>query len=108
MTSNSTNRRTGRIASLMGIAALCAVASFQVGMKTAGDVTTVDRTHASETLSGDVDGNGTVDREDVRIIIEIAEGSREATPYELRADPNQDGKLTVDDALRILRELPST
>jgi hypothetical protein len=52
-----------------------------------------------------MDGNGVADVSDAMIIIEIAQGYTTATSDQLRADPNSDGALTVDDALRILSNL---
>lgn len=52
--------------------------------------------------AGDIDGNGTVDIADAISILEIVQGYAPSTPEQLRADPNSDGVLTVDDAIRIL------
>lgn len=98
--------RSVRLPAILAIAALSVMASFGLGMKLSGDVQTVDTTKASDVLAGDMDDSGTVDRRDVEIMMEIANGTRTATPKQLSADPNQDGKITLDDALRVLRELP--
>lgn len=103
--------KTSRIQRLLPALLIAAVGipvSFGVGMRISGDVTTVSPTSASEAVSGDMDGSGSVDRTDVEIMLKIAEGNRKPTPYQLRADPNQDGKITVEDALRTLRSLPPT
>src|SRR3989344_6310214 len=81
---------------------LAVVASFTVGMKTAGDVSTVSPLEASGTrISGDINSDSLVDERDAIVILEIAQGYEEATPEQLLADPNHDGKLTIDDAIRI-------
>lgn len=85
---------------------VCIVGSFLVGIQTAGDVQPVSLIQAGGTpFAGDVDGSGTVDMSDVLVILEIAQGYRSATTDQLKADPNQDGQLTVDDAIGILSTL---
>lgn len=100
--------RFHRLLPALLIAAVGVPVSFGVGMRLAGNVNTISPTSASEVVSGDMDGNGTVDRTDVEIILKIAQGQREPTPHQLRADPNRDGNITVEDAMRVLRELPPT
>ena len=90
----------------MPLCVLAVVASFGLGIKSAGDVHTVQVSSATdESVRGDLTGDGTVDAHDAIAILEIAQGYRTATPAELRADPNDNGYLTVDDAIRILRSL---
>ena len=93
----------------MGILGLlCITGSFAVGVQTAGDVQTIAPSRAEgPEMVGDINGNGIVEEDDVRIILEIVKGYREATPEELRRDPNGDGQLTIDDAMRLLHELAS-
>jgi|SRR3989338_1268220 len=95
-----------RTVSILTLGMLCVVGSFTVGIRTAGDVRTISPL-AAETiqLPGDMDINGQVDLKDVIIILEIAQGYREPTQSELRADPNGDGMLTVDDAISLLHKL---
>jgi hypothetical protein len=84
----------------------CIVGSFLVGIQTAGDVQPVSLIQAGGTpFAGDVDGSGTVDMSDVLVILEVAQGYSIATTDQLKADPNADGQLTVDDAIRILSKL---
>lgn len=91
---------------ILGI--LCVTGSFAVGVQTAGDVRTVEPTQAgSPEAAGDMDGNGRTDLRDVAIILEVVRGYRDATPELLRADPNADGNLTIDDALSVLDDLAS-
>jgi len=88
-------------------ASLCLAASFAIGIQTAGEVQPIALIEAgSPVRTGDVDGNGIIDAQDAVIILEIAQGYRIATPEQLLSDPNGDGQITVDDALRILRALP--
>ena len=92
---------------LAPLALLAAVVSFGVGMRTAGDVTTVPSMSADDgTARGDVNGDGAVDAQDAIVILEISQKYRTATVRELEADPNGNGTLTVDDAIRVLRSLP--
>lgn len=102
---HKTHRRFGQLP-LYVLGMLAVLSSFSVGMKTAGDVETISPMEASGTrLSGDVNGDGTVDVRDVIVILDIARGYRLQTADELVADPNHDGKLTIDDAIRILNGL---
>ena len=85
---------------------LSVIVSFTVGIRTAGDVQTVAPTEATGMrMSGDINNDEQIDTEDVIAILEVARGYRSATPEELLADPNADGRLTIDDALRILHDL---
>ena len=88
---------------LLVLSVFCLTGSFAIGMHTAGQVQPVHLIEAGGTLqAGDVDGNGIVDILDAIEILEIAQGYSTATPDQLLADPNNDGVLTVDDAIRIL------
>lgn len=89
---------------LLGLA--CIASSFSIGIHTAGDVQPFTLIEAGSTnLSGDMDDNGAVDIQDVIIILEIVQGYREADATARSADPNGDGRITVDDALRILSNI---
>ena len=91
---------------LLSLSTLCVVASFALGIQTAGEVQPVTLIEAgSISKAGDVNGSGELDLDDVVIILEIAQDYRAATPEQLQADPNKDGQLTVDDALDILMQL---
>ncbi|MDD5751744.1 MAG: dockerin type I repeat-containing protein [Candidatus Peribacteraceae bacterium] len=86
---------------------LCLAASFAVGIQTAGEVQPIALIEAGSPVStGDMDGNGIVTGQDAIVILEIVRGYRTATPEQLLSDPNGDGALTSDDALRILRTAP--
>lgn len=91
---------------LLSMGTLAIVSSFALGIKTAGDVRPFSPSEASDTLvSGDINVDGTVDAKDVIEILEIVRGYKEATPAQLLADPNDDGRLTIDDAMQILHDL---
>ncbi|MAE68270.1 MAG: dockerin type I repeat-containing protein [Candidatus Peribacteraceae bacterium] len=91
---------------LLATGTACIVGSFLIGIQTAGDVQPVSLIQAGGIpFAGDVDGSGTVDVSDVLIILEVAQGYESATTDQLKADPNEDGQLTVDDAMRILSKL---
>ena len=95
--------RNGRVFTL---GAACVVSSFAVGIQTAGDVQPVTLIEAGSVVqSGDVTGDGLVDVQDVVSILEVAQGYEEASPSQLKADPNGDGQLTIDDAIRLLATL---
>lgn len=91
---------------ILSLAAVAMIGSFALGIQSAGDVRPVSLIEAgSVEQSGDMDGNGYIDANDVQIILEIAQGYAVATPKQLQADPNADGKITVDDAIRLLNTL---
>ena len=100
---NTHARRT--FLTLAPLAMVVAVASFGAGIQTAGDLRTIQWSSATDGVRGDMDGDGTVDETDVIAILEIAQGYRTATPRELEADPNGNGVIAVDDAIRVLRTL---
>lgn len=81
--------------------------AFVIGIQTAGEFQpVVSPTMAdANVLAGDLNGNGQIDQEDVRIALEIAGGYRSPTPSELAADPNRDFRITADDAMTILDQL---
>ncbi len=91
---------------LLAMGLLSVVGSFALGISTSGDIQTVQHSSATETiLAGDLTADGEINNKDVIVILEIAEGYRPATPRELQADPNGNGRITVDDALRLLSTL---
>lgn len=91
---------------ILTLGLLAAVVSFGLGVKTAGDVQTIEHTDASsDIVAGDMNADATVDEQDVILILEIAQGYEAATPEQIAADPNDNGVLTVDDALRVLQTL---
>ncbi|OIO53297.1 hypothetical protein AUJ46_05490 [Candidatus Peregrinibacteria bacterium CG1_02_54_53] len=86
---------------------ICVTAAFLIGIQSAGEVQPIALIEAgSVSQRGDLTGDGSTDVQDVITILEVVQGYRQATPDQLLADPNQDGTLTIDDALRILRTLP--
>ncbi len=91
---------------MLAVGAACIVSSFIIGIRTAGDMRPVSLIEAGGIpRSGDIDGSGMVDIRDAILILEIAQGYREPSADQLRADPNDDGILSVDDAIRILSTL---
>ncbi len=94
---------TGRTAGILALGIACVFSSFSLGMHSSGNVQPFTIIEAGNSqLQGDMNGNGMLDSKDVSIILEIVSGYREATVDHVKADPNEDGILTVDDALRIL------
>lgn len=76
--------------------------AFTLGMHTTASVRPVELIEAGSTRSGDMDGDGVLTLNDVRIVLEIVNGYREATLEQRAADIDGDGVLTIDDALRML------
>lgn len=93
------------VLALVPLALLAAGASFGLGVGTAGELRAIKASSATETVRGDMNADGEVDARDAIIILEIAQGYRDPTPSELAADPNANGALAVDDAIRVLRSI---
>ena len=89
----------------VGLGAFCVAVSFGFGMNMAGTVNPFEESQASEgeIVPGDMNGDGLVNSRDAVVILEIVRGYRSAQPEELRRDPNGDGRIELDDALRVLR-----
>jgi hypothetical protein len=103
---HSTKHRQYLPLSILSLGALAVISSFALGMKTAGDVQTVAPMEASGIrIAGDINNDGVVNTQDVIAILEVVRGYKQATPDQLQADPNADGSLTIDDAIRILNDL---
>jgi hypothetical protein len=102
-----------RTLSLLGFGAACVFGSFLIGVKSAGEVHTFGRSEAQQAnlvrqeivVTGDVDGNGTVDASDALRVLEIVQGERPASDQAIQADPDGDGRITTADALLILRSV---
>lgn len=98
--------------SLLGFATMCVLGSFLIGVRTAGDVQPFARSEAQQAnilgsiVSGDMDGNGTVNVQDVLLLLQIIKGDVAETKQAHLADPNGDGHLTIEDAIVLLRSLP--
>jgi hypothetical protein len=90
------------------LGAACVGSSFSLGMVTSGSVQPVTLIEAGSTqIRGDLNASGTLDVDDVRLLLETVQGYREANVADLIADFDQDGILTVDDALRALQIIAS-
>lgn len=92
-----------RAAPVLLLGVLAVVGSFSAGIRTAGDVRPIDAMEAHEpsSVTGDMNGDETVDVRDVLEALDIALGTVTATPAQLKADPTPDGRLTVEDARQI-------
>lgn len=90
---------------ILGI--LCVTGSFAIGIQSAGDMKAIAPLQAGTETAGDMNDNGRIDQEDVTIILEIVKGYRTPTPLQLRRDPSGDGRLDLDDAMRLLRDVAS-
>ncbi len=84
------------------LGAATVASAFFVGIQTAGDVQPISLIEAGGGISGDIDGNGMVEERDALMILEMVQGYRDITPEALTRDPNHDGILTIDDAIKIL------
>lgn len=108
MSHTSTPRRQKRVPHLhiVVLGLLSVVSSFTLGVKTAGDVETVQLSEAGGIVTaGDMNADGLLTVEDAIRILEIAQGYESATAEQLLADPNGDGQLTVEDAIRVLHDI---
>lgn len=102
-------------AKLVGFAAACVMGSFLVGIRSAGEVRPFDALKAStfeqvdtvpsETLRGDINGDGLLSVDDAILLLEMVQKERPGSEQALLADPDADGQLTARDALEILRSV---
>ncbi len=101
-------RRAANRMQILSLGMLSILSAFFLGIQTAGEVDTVASTSAVNVLStGDVNGDGKVDVRDAIDILELIRSDDHPTVEQLLADPDQDGLLTIDDALQILRSVDS-
>ncbi|OGJ57066.1 hypothetical protein A3H22_03815 [Candidatus Peribacteria bacterium RIFCSPLOWO2_12_FULL_55_15] len=88
------------------LGSLCVVASFALGIHTAGDIAPIASLQADgPAREGDMNDDSTVNIQDVIEILEIVRGNTQTTAHHLRVDPNTDGQLTIDDAIHLLQTL---
>ena len=83
---------------IITLGAASILSSLYIGVQSAGNVQPVTLIEA-----GTIPTMHSLD--DVIRILEITQGYRIETPEDIQADPNGDGRITVDDALRILSTL---
>lgn len=91
---------------VLALGALCMIGSFTFGIESAGDMHTITASQAAERLAGDgdIDGDGkTTERDALEILLLLRDG-REPTVAQLAEDPSGDGRLTIDDAILLLRD----
>jgi len=105
---------TRNILHLATFGAMCGIASFVLGIKTAGDVQPFTQSEAAiehsvdsqSQVSGDLNANGILDLQDVIGILEYAESLDSPSADVIsRGDLDGDYLLTAKDAMRILRTL---
>ncbi len=92
----------------IGLSAACGLGAFVLGLQSAGNVQPFSQLQAAvggfhAPVSGDISDDGVLGLDDLQRVLEAAGGYREPTLAELkRGDMDNDGQLTVRDALRIL------
>lgn len=101
---------TQRNLTILGFGIACTFGSFLIGIRSAGEVQTFERSEAQQAnlltdTPGDVDGNGRVELQDAVAALEISLGAAEENGKSFRADTDGDGKMTPADALWILGTL---
>lgn len=81
----------------------CVASAFVIGIQSAGEVQPISLIEAgSMAIRGDFNGSGDIDLQDVHIVLEVVAEYRVPTAEQLLNDPDGDGQLTVDDALRLI------
>lgn len=90
---------------LILVGTLCMLTAFTVGLQSNTSITATLNAADTPVQSGDINADDIVDISDVIWILEAQQGYRTVNPQTLKADPDKDGKLTIDDALLILRQL---
>lgn len=104
---SSLTSRSRRSLQIALVGSLCIAASFVIGIQSAGDVRPITLIEAGSALrAGDLDGDGVLTARDAAEALEIVQGYKTATPEQLKVDPDGDGRISVTDALWILRRLP--
>ncbi|TSC78924.1 MAG: hypothetical protein G01um101425_932 [Candidatus Peregrinibacteria bacterium Gr01-1014_25] len=100
------NSRSRRLLQVTTLGLVTVGVAFAMGLRTSESVRTIASIEAGTALGdGDFDGNGVMDIADAIRALEIVHGYATPTPNDLRADPNGDGIVTIDDALHILQTL---
>ena len=80
--------------------------SFAIGMHSSSNVQPFTLIEAGgNAVTGDINADTVVDKRDVVLMLEMVAGYSPVTPEAYDADPNQDGRITIDDALSVLRDL---
>lgn len=103
------HRRRDRFASVrrtlpvLALGALAVIGSFGLGLQSSGNVQPIGSLEAHEATVqvGDMNGDGTVDVEDVAVVIDILLGRVDPGPQQYTADPTPDGRFTLEDAATI-------
>lgn len=95
----------------IALGALCTIGAFVIGIRTSGDVKPFGTSQAAlrasltgPAIAGDVDDNGVLDMNDAIAILEFSENLETPTVQQIRrGDTDGDYRLTIKDALRVLR-----
>lgn len=96
---------------LFTFTAACVVGSFVMGIKSAGDVHTIEQIEAMQasvletTMQGDMNADGSVTVSDAILLLQMIQDTTLITAHALQADPSRDGELTVSDAVLLLQSL---
>ncbi len=83
------------------------VVAFGLGIQQSGDVVPAQLVESggSTVIRGDLDADGLLTVDDVRLALEYAQGYRKPEARSWAREPVADGSFTVDDALWILSHL---
>jgi hypothetical protein len=94
------------VVTVLTLAVVSISTSFAIGLKSSGSVQPFTLIEAGgNSLKGDINNDLLVDKKDIVLMLEMVAGYTKVTPEAYNADPNQDGRITIDDALNVLREL---
>lgn len=92
--------------SILTLGIVSIATSFAIGMHSSNTVQPFTLIEAGgNAVRGDMNADSVVNQKDVLLILEMVAEYEPVTPEAYDADPNQDGKITIDDAITILKEL---
>jgi hypothetical protein len=108
---NTTTQNNGGLLSrqsltLLTLGLVSITTSFAIGMHSSSSVQPFTLIEAGgNAVAGDINADTVVDKRDVIEMLEMAAGYKAITPEAYDADPNQDGRITIDDAISTLKQL---
>lgn len=106
MKTNIPTQKARSILTFSVIALGCVATSFAIGTQTAGEIQPFTLIEAGgNTLQGDLNNDGNTDLQDIELALEMVAGYKPVTPEAYEADPNHDGRITIDDAIALIRSL---
>lgn len=106
MKTHTTPKNSRNILTFSVLAVGFIATSFALGTQTSSTVQPFTLIEAGgNTVTGDLNNDGETNNADVILALEMVAGYKPVTPEAYEADPNHDGRITIDDAIELLRSL---